>query len=427
MLNFLVASITILAGLIPGPQDGNFEAARLYGSEAPYGNATSSRLKAPPDGYSLIFVQTIARHGSRANTTSNEEDRMIKLWERAESAGMLTETGEDLKADIERFQAAEKEVGYGQLSSIGKAELAGIGRRTADNYGDLFSRAQEDGDEIAFVTSPVQRTKDSATAMKDAIEQRYPDLAIAKDAVSERTLVIEANPSAIGRQHLRKIKKVPDVLIAANNVLANLFKPEFIAQMTQAKQVAVAIDMYRVYNRAPGMRAETGVTFAEYVDPPDAEVLAEEQSAEDFYRYGPGIRGEDNSYRAAKPLLRDFMKRLKERVDGGKTAAVFRHAHGETMMPFTALTQLRSANQQEPENGIFSKTSNPWRAYKSGPLAGSVEWAAYRNEDGKVLLTLRLNEEPSRFSKACAPTEPDGPFYTLEEIEKCIDDPGGFV
>ena len=44
-----------------------------------------------------------------------------------------------------------------------------------------------------------------------------------------------------------------------------------------------------------------------------------------------------------------------------------------------------------------------------------------------MLLTLRFNEEPSRFSKACEPTEPDGPFYTIAEIKRCINSPDGFV
>src|SRR5690606_7737749 len=139
-------------------------------------------------------------------------------------------------------------------------------------------------------------------------------------------------------------------------------------------------------------------------DKGDAVVMGREQSGEKFYRYGPGIEGEDQSYRGAMPLLRDFMKHLNARVDGGKTAAVFRHAHGETLMPFTALTQLRSANRPEPKGGLYDHASNPWRGYLSGPLAGSVEWVAYRNDKGKILLTLRLNDKPSRFSKACEPT-----------------------
>ncbi len=427
MLNFVVACVTILAGAIPGPQDGNSLAGRTYGSEAPYGNAATSEIAAPPDGYTPFFIETIGRHGSRTATGSVEEDRILKLWEQAEKQGALTENGKNLKRDIELFQAVEKEVGYGELTSIGKSELAGIGRRTADNYAEFFSRAQEDGDQVEFVTSPVKRTKESAEAMKGSIKQRFPDLTIAKDRVSERTLVIGANPSLIGRQHIKRLKskEKPDVKVAATNILLSLFQPQFVDGVKNP--IRAGLDMYTIYQRAPSLRAETSVTFEQYVDRGDAEVLAQEQAGEKFYRYGPGIRGEDNSYRAAKPLLNDFMKRLQQRVDGGKTAAVFRLAHGETLMPFTALAQLRSANQQEPKGGLYREEFNPWRSWKSGLLAGSIEWVAYRNEAGKVLLTLRFNEEPSRFSKACKPTEPDGPFYTLAEIKRCINSPGGFV
>ena len=425
MLNFVVACVTVLAGAIPGPQSGNLVSARMYASEAPYGNAATSEIAEPPQGYSLFFVETIGRHGSRAATGDDEEKRVLKVWEKGKKAGALTENGENLKAGIEEFQVAEKELGYGELSSLGKAELAGIGRRMTDNYAEFFSRAQEDGDEISFVTSPVKRTKESAAAMKGAITKRYPDLDVAKDKVSERTLIIEGNPSATGNEHIRRYKKLPDLKIAATNVLANIYQPQYIASIK--KPVNAALDIYKVFQRAPGLAAESDVTFREYVDAADAEILGQEQAAEKFYRYGAGIRGEDNSYRGAKPLLKDFMKRLKDRVDGGKTAAVFRLAHGETVMPFTALTQLRSANQQEPAGGLYGDETNPFRSWKSGAIAASVEWAAYRNEAGKVLLTLRFNEESSRFSKACEPTEPDGPFYKLEEIQRCIDSPGGFV
>lgn len=424
MLNFVVTCVTILAGLTPGPQDGNFGTARAYGTEAPYGNAATSEIAPPPEGYSLFFVQTIGRHGSRANTNDDAEEAVLKLWERADEMDALTEAGQDLKRDIERFQAAEEELGYGELSSIGKAELAGLGRRTADVYADFFDRVQENGDEIAFVSSPSNRTKESAQAMKGAIEKKYPDLTFAKDAVSERTLIIRGNPSATGERHIRRLRNVPDVELAANNVLTNTFEPWFVS--TLKDPVGDALDVYEIYQRGPSMKAETSVTFGKYVDRSDARILSELQGGEKFYRYGAGIEGEDNSYRRAEPLLNDFMKRLRERVDGGKTAAVFRHGHGETLMPFTALTQLRSANRPEAPGGLYGKDSNPWRGYISGPLGGSVEWAAYRNEAGKVLLTLRLNEKTSRFSKACTPIEIDSPFYTLAEIESCINSTAGF-
>jgi hypothetical protein len=425
VLNFVAVCVTLIAGAIPGPQAGNLDAGRVYGSEAPYGNAASSEVLEPPKGYSLFFVQTVGRHGSRTSIPSEESDRILQLWEQAEKADALTETGEDLKADIEKFKADEEELGAGQLTSLGKNELHGLGRRTADNYANFFTRAQDDGDKIAFVTSNMKRTKDSAAAMKSAIQERNPDLKIAKDAVSNRTLRLNGKASAIGRDHIRRLRKVQDVKVAANNILANIFQPVFIE--TRIKDpVGAALDMYRLFQRGPGMRPHTEVTFTEYVDSADAEVLSDEQAGEKLYRYGPGVRDETNTYSVARPLLNDFMKRLQKRVDGGKIAAVFRHSHGETVMPFTALTQLRSANKPEPKGGLYTEGSNPWRSYKSGAIAGSVEWAAYRNKRGKVLLSLRFNEEPSRFSKACKPTEPDGPFYTLPEIKRCIYSTAGF-
>jgi hypothetical protein len=264
--------------------------------------------------------------------------------------------------------------------------------------------------------------------MKSAIQERYPDLKVAKDAVSNRTLRLGGNSSATGRDHIRQLKKTQDIEQAAHNALSNLYQPLFIERIEDP--VGAAIDLYRLYQRGPGMRPHTDVSFEKYIDRADAEVIGDEQAGEKFYRYGPGIRGEDASYKAAKPLLNDFMKRLQERVDGGKTAAVFRHSHGETVMPFTALTQLRSANYQEHKGGLYTPAGNPWRSYLSGLIGGSIEWAAYRNKTGKVLLTLRFNEEPSRFSKACkfeveAPKVESG-FYTLAEIKSCIKSTGGF-
>ena len=118
------------------------------------------------------------------------------------------------------------------------------------------------------------------------------------------------------------------------------------------------------------------------------------------------------------------MKKLNDRVDGGKTAAVFRHAHGKTVIPFTALTQLRSANERVYHKGLYGDETNPFRAWKSGAIAGSIEWAAYKNEAGKVLLTLRFNEEPSRFSKACTPTEPEGPLLHAQGDQELHQQPG---
>jgi hypothetical protein len=165
---------------------------------------------------------------------------------------------------------------------------------------------------------------------------------------------------------------------------------------------------------------ETDVTFSEYVPQYDARLLAYANDASGFYVHGPGVEGEDNSYKMAQPLLDDFLASLDRRVAGGKTAAVFRLAHGETTMPFEALIKAPGSEKQAPADTGYTYANNPWRGDVAGKLAGNVEWAAYKNAAGKVLVTMRLNEEPVRFNSSCVPSTESPFFYTVLSLKTCL-------
>ena len=45
---------------------------------------------------------------------------------------------------------------------------------------------------------------------------------------------------------------------------------------------------------------------------------------------------------------------------------------------------------------------------------------AYRNKDGKVLVTMRYNEEPVPFHSGCTPYKEDGYFYRVSELKNCL-------
>ncbi len=66
------------------------------------------------------------------------------------------------------------------MSTLGKAEWAGIGRRTADNYGDYLKKATADGDKIAYKVTTFQRTEESADAMIKSLKNVVPDLKLAE-------------------------------------------------------------------------------------------------------------------------------------------------------------------------------------------------------------------------------------------------------
>lgn len=419
MLSYVVAVLTALAGLTPGPQSGNFSDGRLYANQTPYGNAADSPTWKAPSGYELFFVQTVQRHGSRSATSPDNEEDVLELWEEAEETGSLTTRGKQFGKDLAAFQKAEESIGYGHLSSIGKAELFGIGRRTADNYRGFLEKSAKDGDRIQFLHTPIDRTDESGEAMKDGLEAQVEGLDFAKDRVDEKTLLISSGSTKQGREAIAQTKRRPPVVKAAEHVLETIYVPAFVAGLDDEEKVDAGLGIYLLYQTAPGLAAETSVTFDDYVRKEDAKVLGRVRNAETFYRYGPGVSGQDDSYRKAEPLLDDFFRQLDRRVDGGDTAAVFRMAHGETTMPFTAVIKLRNSDKQVVPPAIYNSDDNPWRAYEAGLLAGGVEWAAYR-KGGSVLVTMRQNEQPVRFRSECESYQGKRQFYELSELKRCL-------
>lgn len=63
---------------------------------------------------------------------------LLELLQIAEKDGQITEQGRELKNEIVKLMAVEKDH-YGLLSALGEEELEGIGARLGQNFKDIFS------------------------------------------------------------------------------------------------------------------------------------------------------------------------------------------------------------------------------------------------------------------------------------------------
>ncbi|CAN5155788.1 histidine-type phosphatase [soil metagenome] len=392
--------------------------APSYANQTTYGNAQTSTIKRAPANYSMLFLETVGRHGARSLTSPAAENRALKVWKAASARDSLTANGRHFARDLADFQRAERTIGYGELSGVGAYEWRGIGRRTADVYAPFFAAAQSANEPIATMTSPVQRTKDSGAAMRKALRATFPDLTFSKPTVSARKLHFTSTRSAKGAAAIAKIDKRSDVRAAAKHVLRRLYTKAYVSSLSDP--VGKALDVYLLFSTTPGMADESDVTFARYVPAKDSRVLAYAQDARNFYTYGPGVKGQTGSYKNARPLLDDFLGRLDKRIAGSSTAAVLRFAHGETTMPLAALLKLPGSAKQAAASTPYTYQNSAWRGSVAGKLSGNIEWVAYRNAARRVLVTMRYNEEPVKFRKKCVAATPDGYFYRPAELRRCL-------
>ena len=224
--------------------------------------------------------------------------------------------------------------------------------------------------------------------------------------------------STIDANHaVNQILASEPVINASKELLRVLYAPAYVD--TIKDPVLAAQDVYKLYATAAGMQGDTDVTFEKYVPLDLAKRMAYVIDAQNFYGFGPGIAGQDFSYRAARPILDDFFTELDQRIKGGSTAAVFRMAHGETTMPFAALLRLPGSEKQAAKGDVYTYENNPWRGSVAGRLAGNVEWVAYRNAAKDVLVTMRYNERPGEVPQGLQSGAVPY-FYEVAELRRCL-------
>mgnify|MGYP000122717516 CR=1 FL=1 len=198
------------------------------------------------------------------------------------------------------------------------------------------------------------------------------------------------------------------------------------------------MDLYNLYIIAADMEQEnTGshtFNFDQYFQgqhAQEAKTFAWSLDAEDFYEKGPGRAGQDETYRIAQPLLDDFFNAIDTRERAG-TAATFRFAHAETIIPFAALLKLPGSQQQASE--LYTYENNPWRGESVTPMAANVQWDVVVRDGTDVsgqpyqpLVRMLYNEKEIGFNDSCTPIADGSTWYKESELKSCLNGKGTTV
>lgn len=164
---------------------------RYYQTKAPYRpQQDPASYEAPPAGFSAVYTEMIARHGSRGLSSLKYDLAVYNMWKKAQDDGALTPLGARLGPDVLAIMKANFLLGYGvqgiSTPGYGNETQAGIAEhqqlavrmlaRQAAYWKQVGDTAATTPRQIVTVTSGVDRAVDSGNFFVQALKAAQPAL-----------------------------------------------------------------------------------------------------------------------------------------------------------------------------------------------------------------------------------------------------------
>ena len=174
---YVLGSIALtLAGCGGGDDAPSANPNLYYQTKTPYSpQQSAATYEAPPSGYSTVYTQLMARHGSRGLSSLKYDLAVYNMWKKASDDGALTTLGAQLGPDVLKIMKANfllgynvagiSKPGYGNETQVGITEHTQLAQRMLSRNAALFTQAgaaaSSSPRQIVVVTSGVDRAVDS--------------------------------------------------------------------------------------------------------------------------------------------------------------------------------------------------------------------------------------------------------------------------
>lgn len=455
-----------------------------YSTKAVYAaKQDAATYQAAPAGFTPVFTELVARHGSRSLSSPKYDVLTKQIWEQAASEGALTTLGQTLGHKVELVTAANQKLGYGLLSQRGKNEHANLATRLADRLPTLLedssshcikveTSGKDRANESAYYfmqslknkVSYVEDSTDCYVAQTDAskidkkLANKY-ELYFHKTTPNDTQYLpaFEAYQTFIGDEDkgvapapelttaLEQLKVLPKTKVMARQMLERLYTKAFVDKLANGDYEFVAVNpedggktyardevdaalmLYNLFIIGPGMDQEAAAqgnekwNLEQYLTPEESAWFSYLSDAEDFYEKGPSFANSTATYAIAQPLLNGLFNEVQTQVvEGQKThVAKLRFAHAETMIPLVALMKLEGSRQGAEVGTLMTQENNEWRGGWVSPYAANIQWDVYQNSDSQVLVKMLYNEKEVAFKAGCEPVAAGSYFYDFAELKRC--------
>lgn len=352
-----------------------------YSTKAVYvARQDADSYEAAPAGFTPVFTELVARHGSRSLSSPKYDVLTKQIWDAASRQGALTDLGQKLGAKVDAVTAANRQLGYGLLSAVGKEEHALLATRLAERLPALLGKGGVPGC-IRVETSGKDRANESAYYFMESLAKRVDFI-----TDSKACYVSQQNPSEIDKglrnkfelyfhktepegdylqylpafqaymafvgdeeegvspapelsEALGGLKTLPQTRVMAREMLERLYSKAFVDELAAGveyvavnpedgdktyvrDEVDAALMLYNLFIIGPGMIREAQAQGApwdleQFITPEESAWFSYLSDAEDFYEKGPSLASQRATYAVAQPLLDGLFDEVQTQVVEG--------------------------------------------------------------------------------------------------------------
>lgn len=352
-----------------------------YSTKAVYvARQDADSYEVAPVGFTPVFTELVARHGSRSLSSPKYDVLTKQIWDAASRQGALTDLGQKLGAKVDAVTAANRQLGYGLLSAVGKEEHALLATRLAERLPALLGKGGVPGC-IRVETSGKDRANESAYYFMESLAKRVDFI-----TDSKACYVSQQNPSEIDKglrnkfelyfhktepegdylqylpafqaymafvgdeeegvspapelsEALGGLKTQPQTRVMAREMLERLYSTAFVDELAAGveyvavnpedgdktyvrDEVDAALMLYNLFIIGPGMIREAQAQGApwdleQFITPEESAWFSYLSDAEDFYEKGPSLASQRATYAVAQPLLDGLFDEVQTQVVEG--------------------------------------------------------------------------------------------------------------
>ena len=373
-----------------------------------------------PRGYKPFYVTHYNRHGSRYLNSIQTFDKVLGVLLPLKEAGKLTLSGDSLVIDLQTIR--QEHLGMeGMLTEKGGHELNSIGRRMAERYPAVFT--QKDRCEILCTSSPVQRCVQSMGYFSLGIQSVYPNL--------DFTLLTgDRYRSYLYRKNYMKpyfqkgdeiVKKWIEENMIADETVTRLVadRGELIKLLDGESEKYFLYMIFLAGDNVDCMQEGTP-SIVRYFSEKDLLTFWEANNMRAYNAVGSSIQNE--RYRPnwmGSALLKDFLQKADEALQGNGKCADFRFGHDAVLAPFMFFLKLEGYDMHID----MTDAADYWHGFEKMCMGSNIQMVFYRNKKCNVLVKILRNEVETSIPSV---KTLHGPYYEWnvlkEYFQKLIDE-----